>query len=157
MPRKGAVIVDEDVGRLSGDTEGFPDLAARVGDVLESVEAEVIDERCDGFLAVLAGDADEADVLPELLLRLCDRRCDSLAVWSPRSPEPEDGVLGQDVSEVHLTAGNCLDHRCCRGRCLRGRRLRCRARNCLIGAVSSASGNGQSPGNQHGKGASTVG
>lgn len=85
--------------------------------MLEATQTEVIDKGCDRLGVVLTGDANELYVLSEFLLRLCDRRCDSLTMWSPRSPEPQNGVLGERIAEIDLAARDRLHdrRRRCRG------------------------------------------
>lgn len=115
--------------------------------MLEAVESEIIDELSDGSVLVLASDADELDVLSELLMRLCDRRCDSLAMWSPRSPEPQDGVLRQYVGEIDLAARNGLDDWRRRGGCLRG--LVDRFRCCSVCCITTATGYDECRGDEY--------
>lgn len=47
----------------------------------------------------MAGNTDEPDVAFVAFLRLYDRRGNVFTVWSPRGPEPEDGVGLSEVFE----------------------------------------------------------
>ena len=63
--------------------------------MLERTDVFVVDEVTDRVEAVAAGDADEPDLISELLLDLCDRRGFTLADASPRRPEPEQHVFAE--------------------------------------------------------------
>jgi hypothetical protein len=111
LPGDLAVVVDENVGRLGGDPKRSPHLEFGVGDVFKTVEPEVCNELCHGSLIVLACHTDEADVVAEFLLSLCDRRGDTFAMWSPGSPEPENRVLSEQVGNVQLAAVECVHYK----------------------------------------------
>lgn len=97
-----------------------PDLPAVVDGVIESTDRVLFDEVGDGIGFGLGGDADEANGVTVLFLRRRDRAGFTLATWSPRGPEPENGIGALDGAEIDFAAADGGDDR---SRRFRGRRL----------------------------------
>ena len=71
--------------------------------MFEAVRRVVRDESFGGGLFAAAGNANEAKVVAEILVRRCDRRGFGGAVRSPRFPELQHRGLAVQVAEINLS------------------------------------------------------
>ena len=97
---EGAVIVDVDVGALTGNAETGPQLLCRVVDVWDRTGSGALDELWESSGISETGNADDGDLISELFLYLCDRRGFSASKRSPGGPVPKDHILTLELREI---------------------------------------------------------
>ena len=109
---EGAVIVDVDVGALTGNAETGPQLLRCIVDVWDRTGSGALDELWESSGISETGNADDGDLISELFLYLCDRRGFSPSKRSPGGPVPKDHILAFELGEVDRFARGgreCID------------------------------------------------
>ena len=109
---EGAVIVDVDVGALTGNAETCPQLLRCIVDMWDRTGSGALDELWEPRRISETGNADDGDLISELFLYLCDRRGFSASKRSPGGPVPKDHILALELGEIDRFARGgreCID------------------------------------------------